>query len=501
MKKILLAITATLCASSLAGAQKYIGSPAQDLFDQTAFYFDTQYFGPSTINIADLITKYQIQVDELCAEQKEKCEAEKIEPLLAQMFAEFKDDHTYYLSAAAVRNENANRSGAATSPTPRVGISLQNFCDTPTGDCTQDAQGNLTSKIFGDRLIANVVNGGPADKAGIRYGDRWLGYNDTLFAKADGNLTELNKLYTEFTNKIRAGESVKMILVRGSERQKIEINLKGEIITTSEQPKLELRTDGVAVITLKDYQIRGVGQKLHDLVREAVSKGAKAIIYNERDNGGGSVLETIAAAGAFAELPVVRWVTRYNPERNSFNWSYVQGRVSAKSMQGAELTSLSITNPVLFQGPVAVLVNGGCASGCEVFASYLQKTKRAPVIGTPTLGIGNTNTARFGLINGGAAGMPTIQSYWADGTRMPATVQPDILTPNFEYQMFNTGRDAPMEKALESVGVKTLQTNIGSVEIKVPFAPIPTFGFDAIQSALEQLYTPRKSSVVSSLEN
>jgi carboxyl-terminal processing protease len=459
MKNLLRIIAITVALGSIATAQKYIGSPAQDLFDQASFFFETQYFGPSTINIQELIAKYQIKVDEACAEQKEKCTYEKIEPLLAQMFADFEDNHTYYLSAANVAAENANRSGTQTSPTPRVGITLGAFCETPTGNCTTDDKGNLTSKLIGDRFIANVVKDGPADKAGIKYGDRWIGYNGTLFSSFDGNLENLNKSYAEFTTKVRASETIKMMIIRGIDRQKIEISLKGAIINTSEQPGLEMRADGIAVITMKDFQINGVAQKLHELVREATAKNAKGIIYNERGNGGGSVLETIASVGAFIETPdLMRWTPRYNPNRNTIEWGYNAGKVFARNLQQVELLSLNISNPVLYKGPLAVLVDSGCASGCEYFASYIQKAKRAPVIGSPTLGIGNTNTARFGLANGGAAGMPTIQAVWAAGGNLPAQVKPDVLTENFEFKLFNTGRDEPLEKALESLGIKPTLT-------------------------------------------
>ncbi len=455
MKNLVRIIAIAAALGSVASAQKYIGSPAQDLFDQAAFFLETQYFGPSTINVQEIIAKYQAKVDEACSELKEKCGYDKVEPLLVQLFDDFKDDHTYYLTAANVAQENANRGGAATSPTPRIGIGLRNFCETPTGECSTDDKGNLTSKFIGDRFVSSVVKDAPADKAGIKYGDRWIGYNDVVFASFDGNLENINKSYADFTTKVRAGETIKMILLRGLNRTRIELPIKGELINTSEQPGLEIRPDGIAMITMKDFQINGVAQKLHELVREAVARGAKGIIYNERSNGGGSVLETIASVGAFIETPdLMQWTPRYNPARNTIEWGYNAGRVFARNLQKVELISLSIINPVVYKGPLAVLVDGGCASGCEYFASYIQKAKRAQVFGSPTVGIGNTNTARFGLANGGAAGMPTIQAVWSTGGNLPAQVKPDVLTENFEYKFFNTGRDEPLEKALESLGVK-----------------------------------------------
>jgi carboxyl-terminal processing protease len=458
VKHIVFALSAALMVSSAASAQKFIGSPAQDLFDQASFFIETQYFGPSKKDMVKLIAGYQAKVDEACAELKEKCGFDKVEEILEEMFSEIgsEDPHTYYLSAQAVQQENANRSGQQTSPTPRVGIAFRGFCETPTGQCTFDDAGNLTSKIITDRMVANVVNGGPADKAGIKYGDRWIGYDNVLFSSAT-NAEELNKLVQAFTTKVRASEQIIMKIVRGPQRQQLDLPLKGEIINLSEQPSLEIRPDGVGIITLKDYQIRGVAQKLHDLLKEAVAKNVKGIIYNERSNGGGSVLETIASAAAFVEKPdLMQWVTRYNPEKNLTEWGYDAGRVFARNAQGVALGGLTINAPVIYKGPLAVLVDSGCASGCEYFASYIQKAKRAPVIGSPTVGIGNTNTARFSLVNGGAAAMPTIKAVWAaDKSDLPAQVKPDVLVADFEFKLFNTGRDEVLEKALEAVGVKS----------------------------------------------
>jgi carboxyl-terminal processing protease len=458
VKRIVLALSAALLASSAASAQKYIGSPAQDLFDQAVFFLDTQYFGPSKINLPDLFIKYQANIDAECATLQLTCGFDKAEPVVAQMFEDVgaEDPHTYYLSSQAVAQENANRSGQQTSPTPRIGIGLRGFCETLTGNCEFGADGNLISKFIPDRMVSNVTRGGPADKAGIKYGDRWIGYNDVVFSSAR-NIEEFNKLFQDFTTKVRASETVNMQIVRGLERQKLTIPLKGEIINLSEQPYLEIRPDGIGIITLKDYQIRGVAQKMHELVKEAVSKGVKGIIYNQRSNPGGNFLETIASAGAFVAKPdLMRWTTRYNSEKNIIEWGYENGRVFARNLQGGSLGGLTIENATVYTGPLAVMVDSGCASGCEYFASYIQRAKRAPVIGSPTVGIGNTNTARFDLINGGAAAMPTIKAIWSsDSKDLPAQIQPDLLVADFEYKLFNTGKDDVLEKALEAVGVKS----------------------------------------------
>ena len=218
MKKFVIAISAALAFSGVAGAQKYIGSPAQDLFDQAAFFLETQYFGPSKISMADLIIKYQAKVDEACASTQLACKYEAIEPILGEMFDEIQDPHAYYQSSASVRAEQQQATGNVTTPTPRLGFSHAGFVEyqkeiIPVGgfsagliDLINKGEAKLLSQ---DRMIVNVTSGSPAQKAGFRYGDRWIGYNGTLFSSFT-SLTEYTAFLTGLTPKIAAREKITM---------------------------------------------------------------------------------------------------------------------------------------------------------------------------------------------------------------------------------------------------------------------------------------------------
>ena len=128
-----------------------------------------------------------------------------------------------------------------------------------------------------------------------------------------------------------------------------------------------------------------------------------------------------------------------------------------------------------------MLVNNECASACEYFASSLQRAKRGPIIGEETSGVGNTNTQGFELINGGTANMPTLRAFWADGTPLPSSVKPDIVTPNYEFNLFNTGIDQPMQKALESFGAKTSAT-VSSLTLSA----LPDFTGSSVMNSVMQ---------------
>ncbi|MFN3266036.1 MAG: S41 family peptidase [Deinococcales bacterium] len=487
MKKILLALGATLAISSFAGAQKYIGSPAQDLFDQATFFLETQYFGPSKVNLGELIAKYQAELDKSCESAQKDCGFAVAEPILAQMFDDLEDPHAYYQSAAARRAEQQQATGTVNTPTPRMGFSHGAFAEyqkqiVTVGGITQGLldlveKGEVKFLSF-DRIILNVVSGSPAEKAGFRYGDRWIGYNGTLFSSF-GNIKEYGEFLAALTPKIQAREKVTFNFLRGPNKTPVNIEAVGEIINVAPFPTLSIDENNIAHLRISDYLVQGLGQQVHNLVKTAIDKNVKAIIVNMRGNGGGLGSERLISMGAFIDKPEpMRRVPRYNPERNTTEevWLNDTGVYAVRNLQGAELSRITVRNPVLYKGPMAVLVDENCASACEYFASGVQRAKRGPVLGVPTVGIGDTNSARFGLANGGAAAMPTVRAFWPDGTPLPSRITPDVSTPDAQYKLFDTGRDIGVEGALEALGIK-LSSQKSSELLRAPAQPkVPTWG-------------------------
>jgi carboxyl-terminal processing protease len=448
MKKVLLSLV--FCFSIVS---QVFASPAVELFNQAANFIETQYFGPSVVVIPELLEKYRTEVALVClrAPNPEECSYERIEPLIAKLFADLQDGHAYYLSAEAVRQENANRQGQAVTPRPALGLRFASFCDTPNGTCEFDSENNLTSPVLRDQLVTRVTIGSPSETAGVRYGDRFVGYNNTLFSSF-ATFGEYQKFRADLTAKVQAGEDITLNLIRGENRAAINITYKGTIFNTSQMPSLEIRSDGIAVLTVRDYQIRGVGQQIHNLIRQAESKNATGIIFEQRQNGGGSVYEMMLAVGAFVPNPdSFRFVPRYNPESNSIEFGYRPGSATIRSGNGNLQIGSSINNAIATRLPMVTLVDGNCASGCEYFATYMQRHKRGTVIGTKTAGVGNSNTARFGLANGGSAGIPTLRAFWLDGTGLPAFVNADQKTPELDWNLFNTGRDQAMLLAINAL--------------------------------------------------
>jgi carboxyl-terminal processing protease len=266
------------------------------------------------------------------------------------------------------------------------------------------------------------------------------------------------------------------------------------VLRSPEAPYLELRADGIAILRLPNYVFQGLGQQVHDLLRQAMARGATGLVINQRGNGGGSVLEYWHTVGALIQSPNwVRRVPRYGAAQNTNEEGFVDGAYVTRNILRPEISAkIPVNNPVLFEKPIALLVDGGCASACEALASSIQKAKRAPVIGEITVGVANTDTRAFVLLNGAAISFPTLRGFWADGTPVTSTITPDIQTPNNDFMMFQTGVDIGMNKALEAVGVKNANALVSSIEIKSP--EFPHFDFQGLNSPLQQI-TEQKSSL------
>lgn len=119
----------------------------------------------------------------------------------------------------------------------------------------------------------------------------------------------------------------------------------------------------------RDYRstTRDVRRLLEELKREPVD----GIVLDLRQNGGGSLQEAVELTGLFIpDGPVVQ-------VRNS------SGGVEVEKYPGAGL---------IYDGPLAVVVDRFSASASEIFAGAIQDYGRGVVIGEPTFGKGTVQT-------------------------------------------------------------------------------------------------------------
>ncbi|MCA0375416.1 MAG: PDZ domain-containing protein [Gemmatimonadetes bacterium] len=206
--------------------------------------------------------------------------------------------------------------------------------------------------------VVRVASGSPAMTAGLRPGDRILTVDGQPVLQAwrarpaDGTTRAPVQVMTVW--RAPTGD-VDTVLVR---------RVPWHLPAVSEQAML---TDGVGYVRLASITLRAA-EELEAAVMRLEARGARALVLDLRDNGGGLFDEGVKVAGLF--LPrgavVASLATRPGVATTAFR---------ARSGRWTTL-------------PLTVLVNGGTASAAEVIAAALRDHDRALLVGAPTYGKG-----------------------------------------------------------------------------------------------------------------
>lgn len=152
------------------------------------------------------------------------------------------------------------------------------------------------------------------------------------------------------------------------------------------------------------------------------NRGKKALIIDERFNGGGGIDQEL--------LEILNQRKQYQLTR------------------GRDAT-VDVPRPVhTFYGPMVVLQNERSASDAEMFPDGFRALGLGKVIGVPTMGA-VIGTGAFGLLDGSQIRTPGAGVYTVRGENMENYgVQPDIYVDNGPAD-FATGHDRQIEKAIE----------------------------------------------------
>jgi carboxyl-terminal processing protease len=237
-------------------------------------------------------------------------------------------------------------------------------------------------------VIRSVVSGGPADRIGLKPGDRVL-----AVGQADGPMVDVIGWRIDDTVKLIRGpkDSTVRIDVVPAEasidskpnrvsivRQKVKLEeqaAKKRVIEVGEGDAM--RRIGVIELDTfyQDFEARRRGEAdfrsatrdVARLLEELKADGVDGVVLDLRNNGGGSLDEATELTGLFIDQgPVVQ-------VRNA------QGRVDiGKDKRPGRV----------WDGPLAVMVNRVSASASEIFAAAIQDYGRGLVIGEPTYGKG-----------------------------------------------------------------------------------------------------------------
>lgn len=244
------------------------------------------------------------------------------------------DPYTKYWTEQEVEDAKINRSGNYSG----IGATVRN------------TKGVLT--------IIEPRKNYPADKAGLKAGDKLVKIGDITVAGYEGDAGDLLK-----------GAPGSEITVSYERQGKVATaTIKRSGVEVDAVPFYKMIGDDVGYIVLTKFNNKASAQVKSALIN-LKTDGAQKIILDLRGNGGGLLREAIAICNLF--LPKGEVITTTKSVVKKYNKTYV-----------------TKNDPVDTEIPLVVLVNGRSASASEIVSGGLQDYDRAVIVGARSFGKG-----------------------------------------------------------------------------------------------------------------
>lgn len=270
-------------------------------------------------------------------------------------------------------------------------------------------------------IISGVMDGSPAQEAGLREGD--------LINEVDGESTR-NLSLTQVVNLVkgREGTTVHLTIYREGEADFLEFDvIRGKLIeTTTVASGILEDTDHIGYLRIQEFDDVTVDQYTEAMavLRE---DGMKGLILDLRSNPGGDVNAVVEIARKI--LP--------------------QGLIVYTEDKYGNRKEYTCDGEHELEVPLVVLVNQYSASASELLAGAIQDYNKGTVIGTTTYGKGIVQ--QIHSLDDGTALKLTVSAYYTPSGRNihGVGIEPDIEL-EYDYEAAQAeGIDNQVEKAIE----------------------------------------------------
>ncbi len=311
---------------------------------------------------------------------------EAVDAALEGMVKGLGDRWSYYLNAEAYEAQNLRRKNQY------VGIGVTVSYEREEG-----------------LLILEVTPGSPAEEAGLLPGE--------VITRAEGVSLAGEGRYqgSEYIRGEAGTTAVLEVLGTGGTTRTVEV--RREAVAT-DPVSYEMLEDSVGYVKLANFY-ENSAQRLKEAVEDLQAQGARALVFDMRNNGGGYLTQ------------LTEMLDFLLPEGPIF---------ISRSRSGREEVIQS--DAACVDLPMAVLVNEDTYSAAEFFAAQLQEDGAAVIVGVPTSGKGYSQQT-FPLPHGGALNISTAAYFTGDGTSLIGTG----LRLDAQVEQTDEG-DAQLEAAL-----------------------------------------------------
>jgi len=289
--------------------------------------------------------------------------------------------------------------------------------------------------------VVSAFESGPAARAGVRPGDRFLAI-DGVGAR--------DMPIEEAQERMRGapGTQVAVALRRPTAEDAIELRLTREII---EVRAVDARVlpDRTLYVRLKLFQETTASELRRALdeasERAAAAGGLRGVLLDLRDNPGGLLSSAVLVADEFLTEGVI-----------------VSTRGRGGKLLREHRAAASGTRP---SWPMVVLINGYSASAAEIVAGALHDHKRAVLVGTRSFGKGSVQNV-IELPDNSALKLTTALYYTPSGR----SIQAEGIEPDVEVEQLDRDALTHMRQSASELREASLEQHLQAAPSAAPAA-------------------------------
>ena len=254
-------------------------------------------------------------------------------------------------------------------------------------------------KMLGYVYVIHPIEGGPAEKSGVKAGD-------IIESIEDVSTRDISLVQAEYLLTGNTGSPVKLKIIRRGRTDPIELNVTREPLKI---PPVKAQLLDNKIGYLKVYRITpGISEEIHSKLVQLTKSGASKIILDLRNCAGDDYEEGVKLANLFLDHGVI---------------TYTQGQKSPKKEFVADPAK------TVSKLPLVVLQNYGSASAAEIVSAAIKENRRGELVGVRTFG--KASLQKLIPLDGDSAILLSTAKFYSQSGKV---IQGNGITPDIEVK-------------------------------------------------------------------